>query len=97
MGIRAHRACLKPRPQEAIFIPRLSVRRATVHPSCYILLANLGRISIAAVASGWAADKLHLVAALAGQDTPGNAGELIGESRREHIPMQPTVQPLISQ
>jgi transposase len=43
MGIRAHRACLDLRPQRAIFKTRFAVRRATVHPSCHILLANLGR------------------------------------------------------
>src|SRR5688572_22512766 len=42
MGIRAHRACLDFRPHRAIFKTKLAVRRATVHPSCHILLANLG-------------------------------------------------------
>jgi transposase len=41
MGIRAHRACLDFRPHRAIFKTRLPVRRATVRPSCHILLANL--------------------------------------------------------
>jgi transposase len=41
MGIRAHRACLDFRPHRAIFKTRLLVRRATVRPSCHILLANL--------------------------------------------------------
>jgi Winged helix-turn helix len=43
MGIRAHRACLDFRPRGTIFETRLPVRRATVRPSCHILLANLGR------------------------------------------------------
>jgi transposase len=42
MEIRAHRACLDLRPQRAIFKTRFAVRRATVRPSCHILLANLG-------------------------------------------------------
>ena len=78
MEIRAHRACLKPRPHRAIFIPRLPVRRATVRPSCHILLANLGRTSVAVTGSGCGGDKLRLVPALAGQHAPGNAGELVG-------------------
>ena len=41
MGIRAHRACLDIRPHRAILKTRLPVRRATVRPSCHILLANL--------------------------------------------------------
>jgi hypothetical protein len=89
MGIRAHRACLKPRPQGAIFIPRLPVRRATVHPSCHILLANLGRMSIAAMGSGRASGILRIISALAGQHAPSHAGELVGQGRGEHIPMQP--------
>src|SRR5215213_2115697 len=78
MEIRAHRACLKPRPHRAIFIPRLPVRRATARPSCHILLANLGRTSVAATGSGCVGDKLRLVPALPGQHAPGNAGELVG-------------------
>src|SRR5829696_4361958 len=78
MEIRAHRACLKPRPHRAIFIPRLPVRRATVRPSCHILLANLGRTSVAVTGSGCGGDKLRLVPALAGQHAPSNAGELVG-------------------
>jgi hypothetical protein len=42
MGIRAHRAYLGARPRRAIFFIRLAVRRATVHPSYHVLLANLG-------------------------------------------------------
>jgi transposase len=45
MEIRAHRACLDLRPQRAIFKTRFAVRRATVRPSCHILLANLGGLS----------------------------------------------------
>ena len=46
MGIRAHRAYLDAKTSRAIFFVRFPLRRATVHPSCHILLANLGGNSI---------------------------------------------------